>query len=139
MKNKITSIVSAIQVLMALCVIGVVKFWAPVCTGMLKLESGSEVFMKCHYTGQAAIAVSVILLAAAVVTFFMRDGHKLVQIISIVGAMMLFLLFTSLIGICANTEMACHTTALWAKGAAVVIIVAAVVDLLSGKKGQIPD
>lgn len=139
MKNKMIAIISAIQVVAALCVLGAVKIWAPVCSGMLTLETGKEVAMKCHYAGQAAIAVAVILLVSAGITFFAKSAHKLVQVISIVGAVMLFLLFTSLIGICANTQMSCHTTALWGKGAAIVIIIAAVVDLLAGKKGQIPN
>ena len=139
MKNKMTIIVSAIQAVAARCVLGAVKIWAPVCSGMWTLETGKEVAMKCYYAGQAAIAVAVILLVSAGIAFFAKSAHKLVQVITIVGAVMLFLLFTSLIGICANTEMACHTTALWGKGAVIVIIAAAVVDLLAGKKGQIPN
>lgn len=138
MNNKITKIVAAIQAVAALCVIGAVKIWAPVCTGLLTLESGKQTFMKCHYTGQAAIAIAVILLVSVVVLLFSKDCHKLVQVISIVSAIMMFLLFTTLIGICANTEMQCHQTAFWCKGAAIVIIVTGIVDLLSGKKGQIP-
>ena len=38
-----------------------------------------------------------------------------------------------------NIDMACNQTALWCKAAAVVTIVAAIVDLLSGKKGQVPN
>lgn len=138
MNNKITKIIAVIQAVAALCVLGAVKIWAPVCTGMLTLESGKETFMKCHYTGQAALAVAIILLVAAVVLFFSKEGHKLVQVISMVSAVMLFLLFTTLIGICANPEMQCHQTAFWCQGAAAVTVVAGIVDLLSGKKGQIP-
>lgn len=139
MKNKITAILTAIQALAALCVLGAIKIWAPVCTGLLTLESGKEVAMKCRYAAQAGIAVAVILLVAAVVAYLAKGAHKLVQVISIVGAVMLFLLFSSLIGICANPEMACHATALWVKGASIVIALAAVIDLLSGKKGQLPN
>ena len=46
MKNKMTIIVSAIQAVAALCVLGAVKIWAPVCSGMLTLETGKEVAMK---------------------------------------------------------------------------------------------
>ena len=139
MNHKMTKIIAIIQAIAALCAAGAVKIWAPVCTGMLTLESGKETFMKCHYTGQAAIAVAVILFAAAVVLFFSKDCPKSIEVISIVSAIMLFLLFTTLIGICANSEMQCHRTALWCEGAAIVTVVTGLIVLLSGKKGQIPD
>ena len=95
--------------------------------------------MKCFYTAQAGVAVSVILLVAAVVVILSRVDYKKVQLISIAGGVLLFLLFTSLIGVCASPDMSCNTTAVWAKIGAAVTVVAGVATLFSGKDGQIPD
>ena len=138
MKNKITTIVGAVQALAALVLIGAIKIWAPVCQKMLTLTTGKEVHMKCFYTAQASIGVAVILLVAAIVVILAQKDHKKVQLVNIAGGVVLFLLFTSLIGVCASPDMACRTTALWGKVVAGVTVVASVVDLLSGKEGQLP-
>ena len=51
---------------------------------------------------------------------------------------LLFLVFTSLIGVCASEEMRCQTTKLWGIGAAVAVFGASLINLLSGKEGQVP-
>lgn len=139
MKSKLVNILAAVQAAAALMVIGAIKFWAPVCGKMLTLESGKEVHMKCFYTAQAAVAVCLILLVAAVVTILSKTDYKKVQLISIVGGILLFLLFTSLIGVCANPDMSCNTTAVWAKIGAAVTVISGVVTFFSGKDGQLPD
>lgn len=139
MMSKMTRLFTALQILAALAVIGAVKIWAPVCDKMLELANGNMVHMKCYYAGQAAVAVGVILLALAVAAILQKKNRKAFQIVTAVGGVVLFLLFTSLIGVCASKEMVCQTTALWGKGAAIVTVVSAVINLLSGKEGQIPD
>ena len=42
-------------------------------------------------------------------------------------------------GACANAEMRCNTTALWGKIVSAVTVITALVNLFSGKEGQIPD
>ena len=138
MKTRLSYAMLSLQSLAALCVIGAVKLWAPVCGKLLTLTTGKEVPMRCYYTGQAAIAVAVIMLAAAVLALLCKKGHRTLMVVSIVAAVMLFLLFSSLIGVCASPEMRCHTTDFWCRGAAVVSIAASVIELLSGKEGQIP-
>ena len=91
---------------------------------MLTLTTGKEVHMKCFYTAQASIGVAVILLVAASVVILAKKAHKKVQLINIAGGVVLFLLFTSLIGVCASPEMACRTTAGWGKIVAGVTVVA---------------
>ncbi|MDO5111128.1 MAG: DUF4418 family protein [Clostridia bacterium] len=139
MKSKLTKILIGIQAAAALCVLGAVKLWAPVCAKMLTLESGSEVHMKCFYTGQAAAAVAVILLAVAIIAFLAKQDHRKIMAISAVGAVVLFLLFTGLIGVCANAEMPCHTTALWGKLCAAVTLLTSLIIMLGGKESQLPD
>ena len=138
MKTKLSNILLSLQAVAALCVIGAVKIWAPVCGKLLTLDTGKEVPMRCYYTGQAAIAVAVILLTIAIAALLSKSGHRKLMVISAVAAVMLFLLFSSLIGVCASPDMRCHATDFWCRGAAVVSLAASVVELLSGKEGQIP-
>lgn len=136
--KRFPRILAAVQILSAAAVIGAVKVWAPVCGKMLELADGREVHMKCFYTGQAAVAVGVILLAAAVMTLLSKTEYKKMMVVSAIGAVILFLLFTNLIGICTADNMACHATAIWCKSAAVVTFAASVIGILSGKDGQVP-
>lgn len=106
---------------------------------MLQLVSGKEVHMKCFYSGQAAIAIAIILLALAIVSFLAKKDFKKVQIAAVVTGVVLFLVFGSLIGVCANAEMRCNTTALWGRIVSAVTVITALVNLFSGKEGQIPD
>ena len=139
MKSKLFNILAAVQAAAALLVLGAIKLFAPVCGKMLTLENGNEVHMKCFYTAQAAVAVCVILLVAAVVTILSKVDYKKVQLVSITGGILLFLLFTSLIGVCANPDMACNGTAVWAKIGAAVTVLCGVASFFGGKDGQIPD
>ena len=119
MKTKLDDLMAALQAAAAVCTIGAVKLWAPVCGSMLELANGNETHMKCYYAGQAALGVALIILAiAAAVLFFVFSG--------------------SLIGVCASETMRCQTTALWGRGAAVVVLLTSLIDLLAGKEGQLP-
>ena len=138
MKTKMNNILIAIQALAAAAMIGAVKVWAPVCGKMLELVSGKQVPMKCHWAGQAAIAVAVIILAAAVMALLAKKEYKGLMAVNAVAGVILFLVFTSLIGVCASEEMRCQTTRLWGMGCAAVTCVTALVNLLSGKEGQVP-
>ena len=139
MKTKMSNILIAIQMAAAACMVGAVKIWAPVCGKMLELTSGKQVPMKCHWAGQAAIAVSVIILAAALVALLTRKEYKGLMVVNAVAGVVLFLVFTSLIGVCASEEMRCQITKLWGMGCAAVVCATSVINLLSGKEGQIPD
>ena len=138
MKTKMNNILIALQALAAIVMIGAIKIWAPVCGKMLELVSGKQVPMKCHWAGQAAIAVSVIILATAIVALLTKKEFKGLMIVNAVAGVILFLVFTSLIGVCASEEMRCQTTKLWGMGCAAVTCVTALVNLLSGKEGQVP-
>ena len=139
MKTKMNKIMIALQAVSALCVLGAVKIWAPVCGKMLELANGNQVPMKCHWAEQAAVAVCVIILVAAVMALLSRKEYKGLMAVTGVAGVMLFLVFTGLIGVCANPDMCCNVTKLWGIGAAAVVVVTSLVNLLSGKEGQIPD
>ena len=138
MKTKLNNILIAIQALAAIVMVGAIKIWAPVCGKMLELVSGKQVPMKCHWAGQAAIAVAVIILATAIVALLTKKEYKGLMVVNAVAGVVLFLVFTSLIGVCASEEMRCQTTKLWGMGCAAVTCATALVNLFSGKEGQVP-
>ena len=138
MKTTFNKIMIALQAAAALCLIGAIKIWAPVCGKMLELVSGKQVPMKCHWAGQAAIAICIITLAAAVMAFLAKKEYKGLMVVNAVAAVVLFMVFTSLIGVCASEEMRCQITKLWGMGAAAVVFATSLVNLLSGKEGQVP-
>ena len=139
MKTTLNKIMIALQALAAACMLGAVKIWAPVCGKMLELVSGKTVPMKCHWAGQAAIAVSVIILVAAVIALLTKKDFKALMVVTAVAGVMLFLVFTNnLIGVCASAEMRCQTTKLWGMICSGVVIASSLINLLSGKEGQVP-
>ncbi len=138
MKSTLNKVMIALQALAAACMIGAIKIWAPVCGKMLELTSGKQVPMKCHWAGQAAIAVSVIIIAVAVMAFLAKKEYKGLMVVNAVAAAMLFLVFTSLIGVCASAEMRCQATKVWGIGAAAAVFATSLINLLSGKEGQVP-
>lgn len=138
MKTTMNKIMIALQALAAVCVLGAVKIWAPVCGKMLELTTGKTVPMKCHWAGQAAIGISIIILAVAVMALLAKKEYKSLMVVNAVAAVILFLVFTSLIGVCASNEMRCQVTKIWGIGAAAVVFATSLINLLSGKEGQVP-
>ena len=138
MKTTMNKILIGLQALAAAVLIGAIKIWAPVCGKMLELANGNQVPMKCHWAGQAAIAVSIIILAAAVMALLAKKEYKGLMVVNAVAAVVLFLVFTSLIGVCASAEMRCQVTKIWGIGAAAVVFGTSLINLLSGKEGQVP-
>ena len=139
MKSKMNKIMIVLQALAAVCMIGALKIWAPVCGKMLELTTGKQVPMKCHWAAQSAIAVSVILLTAALMAFLAKKEYKGFMVITAVCGALLFMIFaTGFIGVCASAEMRCQVTKVWGIGAAAVTFVTSLINLLSGKEGQVP-
>ena len=138
MKTTMNKVMIVLQALAAAVLIGAIKIWAPVCGKMLELANGNQVPMKCHWAGQAAIAVSVIILAAAVMALLAKKEYKGLMVVNAVAAVVLFLVFTSLIGVCASAEMRCQVTKVWGIGAAAVVFGTSLINLISGKEGQVP-
>ena len=138
MKTTMNKILIGLQALAAAVLIGAIKIWAPVCGKMLELANGNQVPMKCHWAGQAAIAVAVIILAAAVMALLAKKEYKGLMVVNAVAAVVLFLVFTSLIGVCASETMRCQVTKIWGIGAAAAIFGTSLINLLSGKEGHVP-
>jgi hypothetical protein len=138
MKTKLNNMLILVQAVAAAAMIGAIKLWAPVCGKMLELVSGKEVPMKCHWAGQAAIAISVIMIVVAVMALLAKKEYKGLMVVNAVAAVVLFLVFTSLIGVCASETMRCRITKVWGIGATAVVFVTSLINLLSGKEGQVP-
>ena len=138
MKTTMNKVMIILQAIAAAAVLGAIKIWAPVCGKMLQLTTGKEVPMKCHWAGQAALAVSVIIIAAAVMALLAKKEYKGLMVVNAVAAVVLFLVFTSLIGVCASETMRCQVTKVWGIGAAAVVFATSLINLLSGKEGQVP-
>lgn len=118
---------------------GAVFIWAPVCEGLLTLESGTMVHMKCFYTAQASIALALILLVTAIVAFLSKTDHQKIQwVIVVIGIMMIANTVESVlgIGICKNASMACHETALWLRSSGVLAIVSGLADIFANSGGK---
>ena len=138
MKTKLNNILIAIQALAAIVMIAAIKIWAPVCGKMLETTAGKQVPMKCHWAGQAAIAVAIIILAAAIAALLAKKEYKGLMLVNAVAGVVLFLVFTKLIGVCASEEMRCQTTKLWGMAGAAVVFATSLINLISGKEGQVP-
>lgn len=136
MRIKVWNIINFIAGIM---MIATVKIWAPVCGGLLTLDTGKQVHMKCFYAGQTAVVLGIILVVLAVVSMLAKKDYKLVQVASIIVSLLVFWVFTSLIGVCV-ADMACHTTRIWAYIISIISIISSVIDLLSGnKEDQLPE
>ena len=119
---------NGIPLLLALLLIAALSLWAPPCSGQLELANGNFTFMKCVYTAKAAMLIVVILIFAALENIAKKRLAALTYVVF--GAALIAITFTSAlgIGICANVEMACHTSALWIRIFGALIIVDGVVS-----------
>lgn len=139
MKTNLNKIMIALQALAAALLIGAIKIWAPVCGKMLELTTGKQVPMKCHWAGQAGLAIAIVILAAAIMALLAKKEYKGLMVITAVCAVLLFMVFaTGFIGVCASETMRCQVTKVWGIGAAIVTFAASLINLLSGKEGQVP-
>ena len=82
--------------------------------------------------------ISIIILAVAIVALLSKKGYRNLMIVNAVAGVVLFLVFTKLIGVCASEEMRCQITKLWGMGCAAAVTVSSLIDLVSGKEGQVP-
>ena len=139
MKTKMNKMLIALQAIAALCMIGALKIWAPVCGKMLELVSGKQVPMKCHWAGQAGLAIAIVILAAAVMALLAKKEYKGLMVITAVCGVLLFMVFaTGFIGVCASETMRCQITKVWGMVAAAAVFATSLINLLSGKEGQVP-
>jgi Domain of unknown function (DUF4418) len=101
----------AIVVILAL-VMGLVPIFSDCQSqgNVIELTNGKTIPMTCHWTGRAALAMAVPLLAAGVLLMASRrkeTWRALAAVIAVTGVMVI-LLPTVLIKVCANEQMTCN-------------------------------
>jgi uncharacterized membrane protein YkvI len=77
---------------------------------MITLANGNTIPMKCHWTGRAALAMAFPLAAAGVMMVVSRrkETRRALSVVAVVSGIMVILLPTYLIGVCANPDMTCN-------------------------------
>lgn len=143
MKSGFKNILVLLQAISALLIIGAVYIWAPVCDKLLKLENGKMVPMKCAHSAKLFVALAIIILAVALITFISkRTGAAIQLVVFIAGILLLLNTFSSFIGIgiCTKIEMPCNVTALWVRICSIVAMISSLAYVIfEDKKSRIPN
>ncbi|MEN6327735.1 MAG: DUF4418 family protein [Syntrophomonas sp.] len=138
MKEHLSKVVLGIELVASLLALGAVFKWAPVCGGLLTLQNGNMVHMKCFYTGQASAVLAMLLLITALVAFLSKTDHNKIQwLVVLIGIMLIVNTYESAIGIgiCKKAEMACNTTALWIRISGALAIGGGLLDIFANRTG----
>lgn len=129
-KYKAAIVVNAISIVCALVVMGAVLLWAPPCTGMLELANGNMVPMRCAYTAETAILLSVVLIATCCASLVLKRPFTVAAVAVSIAIAALVVDTPLTIGICKSSDMACWNTAVWLIGAGLVSALAALVGFV---------
>jgi uncharacterized membrane protein YkvI len=101
----------AIVVILAL-VIGLVPVFSDCQSqgNVIELANGKTIPMKCHWTGRAALAMAFPLAAVGAMMAISRrkETQRVLSIVAAVSGIMVILLPTYLIGVCASEDMICN-------------------------------
>lgn len=134
MERNIQRILTFGLLAIALCILGALYVWAPVCNGLLELATGNMVHMKCFYMSQATTALVFLLLVLAITSLITRRTNS-IMIIAL-GIMLIITTYQFFlgIGICAKETMDCHNTALWIRTGGVLTILIGIGSFFSKSK-----
>jgi len=74
------------------------------------LANGKTIPMKCHWTGRAALAMAFPLAAVGLLMAVSRrkETQRALSVVAAVSGIMVILLPTYLIGVCASPDMICN-------------------------------
>jgi hypothetical protein len=106
-------VTAAIFIILAVLIAAVPIFTDCVSAGrMLTLADGREIPMKCHWTGRAELGLGLPLLAMGLLLGFSRrnETRRNLGLMGISLGVVAVLLPTTLIGVCGNPDMPCHST-----------------------------
>ena len=125
--SKTTWMAACVVAAAVMAAISAVSFFMGGCPGMLELTSGNSVPMKCHWTFIADAFVGIIGIVMALVAISCKEqsGRRAAAIGYIATALVAACMPASFaIGLCANPDMHCHTTAtiVWVACAVAVIV-----------------
>lgn len=139
LKSNIFKILNIFLIVTGLIILGAILIWSPVCEGLLQLSDGREVHMKCYYTAQASVLLSIILIVSCIESLIKKFSHPLTTIA--IGITMIANTFTSKfgIGICMKETMSCNNTALWIRGGGIAVIICGLIFLFMGQRNLVSD
>ena len=124
-RKKITIFLYGGILLLSLVNVLVPQFLFPVC----------ESPMHCHYSFMAEIGLSAVALSASVAAFFSKglEASRMLSIPVFVCGVFVIVFPSSLIGVCASPEMACHYGALpvWNLSGGLMALLSLVVFIIS--------
>ena len=106
--------IAGILMIVLALVIGIVPMFTDCASEgkSLTTADGRSVPMKCHWTARAEIAMALPLAAVGGMELFgkRKEGQIFLSIMGVVLGVLVILLPTALIGVCANPEMICNST-----------------------------
>ena len=136
MNKSSFKVLNGIVVLVGFIVIGSILIWSPVCEKMIELANGNMTHMRCFYTGQASVLLSIVLIVAGIESLLMNTRKP--WTFMAIGIMLLVVTSNSVlgIGICMKDTMPCHGTAAWIRGGGILTIIYGLVSLVKGDTRQ---
>jgi hypothetical protein len=108
--GMVVKILAGILIVLALITIVVPQFTNCDADGRaLTLESGKQIPMKCLWSARAELALGIPLLVAGLLMALarLRESVRSLSIMGIVLGVLIILIPTSIIGVCANPDMVC--------------------------------
>ena len=132
MSKTVWTVAGIVEVVAAIAIVAIAAAMGG-CDHTLETTSGGTCFMKCHWTfvavsifGIAGIASSVLALVGKT-----AEGRRFAAIgVIVVAALAIFATLDTGIGLCGNTAMHCHQTALGVRIASVAAAICAIVQLI---------
>ena len=131
MSKTAWTVAGIVEVVAAIAIVAIAAAMGG-CDHTLETTSGGTCFMKCHWTfvavsifGIAGIASSVLALVGKT-----AEGRRFAAIgVIVVAVLAIFATLDAGIGLCGNTAMHCHQTALGVRIASVAAAICAIVQL----------
>lgn len=113
------------------------------CTAQIETAAGGQVPMKCHWTMIAVVMIEALgaFMALGLALVTCKTGRRWLACGGLVAqVLVLVALHTSLMGLCGDTTMHCHTTALVVTVIAVVaaVLCAVAAALADPKRSELP-
>ncbi len=130
-------VISGVEVVVAIAMWLITTKIAPVCTGMLELVSGKQVHMKCHYAAVVFVFIAALFLVNGLLAMFVKPS-VVSGVIAIAAAILVYVTLNDAVGIgvCANPEMACQTTAPLVKVCAAIGLVCGAIQTFMAAKNK---
>ena len=131
MNKTVWTIVGALAVV-ASAIVVIASFAMGGCDHMLETASGGTCWMKCHWTFVAASFTGIAGIASAVLAVLGKttEGRRFAAIMTIVtAALVIFFTLDAGIGLCGNSSMQCHKTALVVRIASAAAIICSIAQI----------